>query len=352
MMKTLSYLKFTVTIKYVVIFIQRRMPMNEQEKLLQVKNLKKYFPIKGGALKRTINQVKAVDDISFDVYKGETLGIVGESGSGKSTMGRSIVRLLEPTDGKIIFEGNDISKSSRRELKSIRKDIQMIFQDPFSSLNPRMTVEQIIEEPITVQSSLSKQERKQRIIYLLEKVGLSAESLEKYPHEFSGGQRQRVGIARALSMNPRFIVGDEPVSALDVSVQAQVLNLMKDIQEEFNLTYLFIAHDLSVVKHISDRIGVMYLGNIVEVGEKNSIYREPLHPYTKALTSAIPEPNPLHKKERIILEGDVPSPQNPPSGCVFHTRCPVAMPQCSEVIPSLREVRPNHHVACLLYEDE
>jgi peptide/nickel transport system ATP-binding protein/oligopeptide transport system ATP-binding protein len=326
--------------------------MRNEEILLQVKNLKKYFPIKKGILKRADNHVKAVDDISFDVYKGETLGIVGESGSGKSTLGRTIIRLLHPTDGKVILEGKDITNLSGQKLKAVRKDMQMIFQDPFSSLNPRMTVEKIVEEPLAVQSSLSKKQRKRRVIDLLEKVGLSEDALDKYPHEFSGGQRQRIGIARALSMNPKFIIGDEPVSALDVSVQAQVLNLMKDLQEEFNLTYLFIAHDLSVVKHISDRVGVMYLGKMAEIGPKDAIYKNPLHPYTQALLSAVPDTNIDVEKNRTKLKGEPPSPSNPPSGCVFHTRCPFAHDRCRMEKPELIEQEDGHAVACHLYTND
>jgi oligopeptide/dipeptide ABC transporter ATP-binding protein len=325
------------------------MSVNEKEKLVEIKNLKKYFPVKGGVLQRTIGNVKAVDDITFDIYKGETLGIVGESGSGKSTLGRTILRLLDPTEGKIIFQGDNITTLKNRKMRPFRKDMQMVFQDPYSSLNPRMSVGEIIEEPMIVQKLLKKKERKERVIDLLEKVGMSAEAKSKYPHEFSGGQRQRIGIARALTMNPKFIIGDEPVSALDVSVQSQVLNLMADLQDEFDLTYLFIAHDLGVVKHISDRVGVMYLGRLAEIGPKNNIYKEPLHPYTKALLSAVPVPNMERKREKIKLQGELPSPSNPPKGCVFNTRCPEAHDRCRVEIPDLLRQREGHYVACHLY---
>lgn len=330
----------------------QRYQQTDEDILLEVTHLKKYYPITAGFFRRKVGEVKAVDDISLTLKKGETFGLVGESGCGKSTAGRTILRLTDVTDGRIIFDGEDITHMKGEKLRKVRKNFQMVFQDPYASLNTKMMVGHIVSEPLVNYTKKSYKELKDQVIDLIKRVGLREEDYYKYPHEFSGGQRQRIGIARALALQPKLIIADEPVSALDVSIQSQVLNLMKDLQEEFDLTYLFIAHDLSVVKHMSDRIGVMYLGNIVEVGEKDSIYREPLHPYTEALTSAIPEPNPLHKKERIILKGDVPSPQHPPSGCVFHSRCPVAMPQCSEIIPSLREVRPNHQVACLLYEDE
>ncbi|MFD1637948.1 dipeptide ABC transporter ATP-binding protein [Evansella tamaricis] len=326
--------------------------MSEREKLLEVRNLKKYFPVKGGLLQRTIGQVKAVDDVSFDIYKGETLGIVGESGSGKSTLGRTILRLLDPTEGDIIFQGDNISTLANRKMRPYRKDMQMVFQDPFASLNPRMSVGEIIEEPMVVQNLLTKAERKEKVIDLLEKVGLTSEARTKYPHEFSGGQRQRIGIARALTMNPKFIIGDEPVSALDVSVQSQVLNLMEDLQDEFNLTYLFIAHDLGVVKHISDRVGVMYLGKMAEIGPKTKIYNNPLHPYTQALLSAVPVPNVERKREKIKLQGELPSPSNPPQGCVFHTRCPEAHERCRVEIPELVHQGEEQYVACHLYTKE
>ncbi|TMW69910.1 ABC transporter ATP-binding protein [Alteribacter natronophilus] len=320
-----------------------------KEKLLEVRNLKKYFPVKGGILQRTIGHVKAVDDVSIDIYKGETLGIVGESGSGKSTLGRTILRLLDPTDGNVIFEGNDISSIRQGKMRQYRQDMQMVFQDPFASLNPRMSVGEIIEEPMLVQRTMGRKERKEKVVDLLRKVGLPPEAREKYPHEFSGGQRQRIGIARALSMNPKFVIGDEPVSALDVSVQSQVLNLMEDLQDEFDLTYLFIAHDLSVVKHISDRVGVMYLGRMAEIGPKERIYNNPLHPYTKALLSSVPVPDVKRRREKIKLKGELPSPSNPPTGCTFHTRCPEAHARCKTERPELVHQGDGQYVACHLY---
>jgi len=321
----------------------------DQDYILQAKNIKKYFPIKGGILKHTIGHVKAVDDVSLSILRGETLGIVGESGSGKSTLGRVLLRLMDPTDGQIVFEDQDITKMRYRKLRPIRRDMQIVFQDPFASLNPKMSVSELIEEPLIVQTNLTKAERKEKTISLLEKVGLRSEDRFKYPHEFSGGQRQRISIARALTLNPKFVICDEPVSALDVSIQAQVLNLMADLQDEFNLTYLFIAHDLSVVKHISDRVAVMYLGRIAEIAPKKNLYETPLHPYTQALLSAVPSTDILHKKEKIILKGDLPSPSNPPSGCTFRTRCPMVHEKCSEVRPELTEVGNGHLVACHLY---
>ncbi|MDN3015084.1 dipeptide ABC transporter ATP-binding protein [Paenibacillus sp. BSR1-1] len=322
---------------------------SQPENLLEIQNLKTYYPVKGGFFKRTIGHVKAVDNISFEIKRGETLGLVGESGCGKSTAGRTILRLLKPTEGSILFEGKNITRVSGKSLREIRQDMQMVFQDPYASLNPMQMVGDIIAEPIYNYSKKSKAELKQEVMDLLEKVGLPPEAYFKYAHEFSGGQRQRIGIARALALRPKLIIADEPVSALDVSVQSQVLNLLKDLQEEFELTFLFIAHDLSVVKHMSDRIGVMYLGNMVEIADKNSLYAEPLHPYTQALISAIPSPDPRQKKERIILKGDVPSPINPPSGCPFHPRCPMAMEECTKQKPALKEVKPSHRVACHLY---
>lgn len=322
----------------------------QQEKyLLEVKNLKKYYPITGGFFKRKIGDVKAVDDVSIQLKEGETLGLVGESGCGKSTTGRTILRLTDPTEGQILFEGKDITNIKGSALRNARKDMQMVFQDPYASLNPKMMVGNIISEPIRNYSNQSMKELKEPVMELLEKVGLPADAYYKYPHEFSGGQRQRVGIARALALKPKLIIGDEPVSALDVSVQSQVLNLMQDLQEEFKLTYLFIAHNLSVVEHVSDRIGVMYLGRLVELADKKSLYDEPLHPYTQALLSAIPNPDPRKRKERIVLTGDVPSPANPPKGCAFHPRCPFATPECSAVRPVMKEVKPGHQVACHLY---
>lgn len=317
--------------------------------LLEVKNLKKYFPVQAGLLQRTVGYVKAVDDVSFYVNKGETLGIVGESGCGKSTTGRMIMRLLDPTDGSILFEGKDISKLSQSEIRPYRREIQMVFQDPYASLNPRKTVGNLLEEPYVIHNMYSAKERKEKVQELLEIVGLNAAHYDRYPHEFSGGQRQRIGIARALTLRPKLIVADEPVSALDVSIQSQVLNLMEDLQEEFKLTYIFVAHDLSVVKHISDRVGVMYLGKLAEIGPNDEIYSNPLHPYTQSLLSAVPVPNPKAKRERIILKGDVPSPSNPPKGCVFHTRCPKAMDHCKTEVPVLREYGQGHYVACHLY---
>ena len=326
--------------------------LTNREVLLDAKHIKKYFPIKGGVLKRTVGHLKAVDDISLQVYQGETLGIVGESGSGKSTLGRVLLRLLDPTDGQIIFNGVDITNLSNSRLRPFRNDMQIIFQDPFASLNPRMSVEELLEEPLLIQKSLPKDVRQQKIVEMLEKVGLRASDRMKYPHEFSGGQRQRISIARALIIEPKFVICDEPVSALDVSIQSQVLNLMKDLQDDLNLTYLFIAHDLSVIKHISDRVAVMYLGKIVEITSKKMIYENPLHPYTKALLSSIPVINVNGKskrREKIVLQGDLPDPANPPSGRAFRTRCPLAHERCATEQPELKEIEREHYVACHLH---
>ena len=322
----------------------------QQEVLIQANNVKKYFPIKGGILKRTIGHLKAVDGVSLQIHKGETLGIVGESGSGKTTFGRVLLRLLKPTDGQIVFNGVDITNLSNSRLQPLRKDMQIIFQDPFASLNPRMSIEELIEEPLIIQKLLPKNERKQQVVEMLEKVGLRSSDRMKYPHEFSGGQRQRISIARALILNPMFVICDEPVSALDVSIQSQVLNLMKDLQDDLGLTFLFISHDLSVIKHISDRVAVMYLGRIVEITTKRKIYETPLHPYTQALISAIPVIDEDERtREKIILKGDLPNPADPPSGCPFRTRCPLVHDRCENERPELTEIEPNHFVSCHLY---
>lgn len=314
--------------------------------LLEVKHLKKHFPIKGGVFSKTIGYVYAVDDINFTLEKGETLGLVGESGCGKSTTGRTILRLIEPTDGAIYFEGQDITNLDKSAMRALRREMQIIFQDPYASLNPRMTVGSIIGEPLEIHKIAKGSEKEERVASLLQKVGLRAEDMRKYPHEFSGGQRQRIGIARALALNPKLIVCDEPVSALDVSIQAQVINLLEDLQAEFGLSYLFIAHNLNVVEHISNRVAVMYLGQIVELASDEELYRNPQHPYTEALLSAVPIPDPTVKKKRIILEGDVPSPINPPKGCHFHTRCVYKDKICEEVEPEFKDIGGGHWVAC------
>ncbi|WP_274308109.1 ABC transporter ATP-binding protein [Solibacillus daqui] len=318
--------------------------------LLKVENLKKYFPIRHGMFARHIGDVKAVDDVSFELFEGETLGIVGESGCGKSTTGRAIMRLHEPTAGSITFDDVELTALNKEAMRKARRDIQMVFQDPYASLNPRHTIEKILEEPLIVHGIGNAQERKKKVHEYLEIVGLSAYHAKRYPHQFSGGQRQRIGIARALMTNPKLIIADEPVSALDVSIQAQVLNLMQKLQDDLQLTYIFIAHDLGVVRHISDRVGVMYLGKMVELAESESLYNEPLHPYSQALLSAVPIPDPQYEREQLILKGDIPSPSNPPTGCTFHTRCPKAMEHCKTVVPKLQQVKPGHSVACHLYD--
>ncbi len=327
-----------------------KMQTNEKSDLLEVKDLVKYFPVRGGLLQRVVAQVQAVDKVSFTVKNGETLGLVGESGCGKTTVGRSILRLIEPTSGQVNFNGEDITHMRPNSLKSLRRDMQIIFQDPYASLNPRMPIGESVMEGLQIHKIGHPKERWQVAVTMLKKVGLEEYHARRYPHEFSGGQRQRIGIARALALQPKFIVCDEPVSALDVSIQSQVLNILKDLQREFGLTYLFIAHNLSVVEHISDRVGVMYLGKMVELASREDLFREPLHPYTKALMSAIPIPHPDVKRDRTILKGDVPSPLNPPKGCRFHTRCPIAKDICSQQEPEFKEARPNHWTACWLVE--
>ncbi|MER2119351.1 MAG: dipeptide ABC transporter ATP-binding protein [Solibacillus sp.] len=325
-----------------------------KKELLKVEGLKQYFPIKGGFLGRTVNHVKAVDDISFTIYEGETVSIVGESGCGKSTTGRAILRLEEPTDGSVVFQGTDITKIPKGEMRKFRKDLQIIFQDPYASINPRQTVASVLNEAMHIQNVLPPNQRRARIEQLLETVGLRPYQADRYPHEFSGGQRQRIGIARALSVDPKLIICDEAVSALDVSIQAQVLNLLEELQNEYGLTYLFISHDLGVVRHISDRIIVMYLGKIVEIADKTSLFENPQHPYTKALLSAIPVPDPDAVKNRIVLKGDVPSPIDPPQGCRFHTRCPFATDKCRTEEPVLRTssiMKDTHEAACHYMEE-
>ena len=321
-------------------------PSQRQNNLLEVSDLKKYFPVKGGLLRRTVANVKAVDGVSFAIKRGETLGLVGESGCGKSTTGRTILRLLPATSGNVMFEGKNVLTANNRELKALRRDMQIVFQDPYASLDPRIVVGESIAEGLVIHGLGDRRERAQRVQEVLNRVGLRPELARRYPHEFSGGQRQRIGIARALIMEPKLIVCDEPVSALDVSIQSQVLNLLNKLQSELGLTYLFIAHNLSVVEHISDRVGVMYLGKMAELAPREELFRNPLHPYTKALMSAIPVPDPLVRRERIILQGDVPSPIRPPSGCRFHPRCWLAKEICKEVDPAFEEKVPGHWAAC------
>lgn len=320
--------------------------VNTNASLLETKEVVKHYPIRGGIFLRPIASVKAVDGVSLYILPGETLGLVGESGCGKSTLGRLILRLEEPTSGDIIFQGESILGYDLKQMRALRQEMQIIFQDPFSSLNPRKNVSHIVGEPLLVHGMTDRHEREARVLDLLEVVGLKREHMRRYPHQFSGGQRQRIGVARALALNPKLIICDEAVSALDVSIRGQVINLLQDLQEEFGLTYLFISHDLSVVEHISDRVAVMYLGKIVELADSRSLYKVPLHPYTQALLSAAPVPDPKWKKKRIVLPGDVPSPINPPSGCRFHTRCLFAKDICSQQEPSLKEVKENHLVAC------
>jgi peptide/nickel transport system ATP-binding protein len=323
----------------------------DKKVLLKVDKLKQYFPVKTESIFKPKAFVKAVDDVSFELFEGETLSIVGESGCGKSTTGRAILRLDEPTDGKVFYSGQNILELNKKEMRRLRGDLQVIFQDPFASLNPRQTVKQILNEAMAIQNVVEKPKRLERMLELLGYVGLPQEALDRYPHEFSGGQRQRIGIARALAVDPKLIICDEAVSALDVSIQAQILNLLKKLQKQFQLTFLFISHDLSVVRHISDRVMVMYLGKVVEIAEKKDLFDSPLHPYTKALLSSIPVPNPTLQRERVMLTGDVPSPINPPTGCRFHTRCPFAVEKCKQEEPSLREISREHFVSCHFAED-
>ena len=327
------------------------MQTQDRENLVEIRNLKMYFPVTSGVIfQRKVADIKAVDDVSFVIRRGETLGLVGESGCGKTTTGRCLLQLYRPTEGEVLFDGTDLTKLKGSEVRKFRRRMQMIFQDPYSSLNPRQTCGSIIGEPLLVHKMVrSKNEYREQVAELLSVVGLSPYMSSRYPHEFSGGQRQRIGVARALAVRPSLIVCDEPVSALDVSIQAQVINLLEELQEQFNLTYLFIAHDLSVVRHISDRIAVMYLGKVVEIADRVELYENPLHPYTKALLSAVPIPDPVvdSERERTILTGDVPSPLNPPSGCVFHTRCPIAIDECSQGLPEFRNMGNDHWVACI-----
>ena len=323
--------------------------MNKNNVILEVKELKKYFPITKGILfQREVGAVKAVDDVSFKIYEGETLGLVGESGCGKTTTGRTILHLYQPTEGQVLFNGEDLTDKNPKEMREMRNRMQMIFQDPMASLNPRWTISQSLSEPLLVHLDMNNKQKRERVEELLELVHLNAYYVNRYPHEFSGGQLQRIGIARAIATSPDFVVCDEPISALDVSIQAQIVNLLEDLQDQLGLTYLFIAHDLSMVRHICDRVAVMYLGMIVELGNRDDLYNDPLHPYTQALLSAVPIPDPrtTRARKRIILEGDPPSPANPPSGCRFHPRCPLATEQCRKEVPEFRELKPNHWVAC------
>jgi peptide/nickel transport system ATP-binding protein len=317
------------------------------ETLLDVRGLRKYFPIRGGVFSRVVANVKAIEDVSFTINRGEVVGLVGESGSGKTTVGRSILRLIEPTAGEVLFDGVDVAKLPKAKMREYRRKMQIIFQDPFASLNPRMSVGDIIGEALTIHNLARGKAKEARVADLLERVGMNAGHMRRYPHEFSGGQRQRIGIARALAVDPDFIVADEPVSALDVSIQAQVVNLLQDLKDDLGLTMLFIAHDLGVVEYISDKVIVMYLGRIMEVAPAKELYLNPVHPYTEALLSAVPIPDPTVKRDRVILQGDIPSPINPPSGCVFRTRCPIAVEDCKHVVPPLEEVNPGHFKACI-----
>ena len=324
--------------------------MSEHNVILDVQNLRTYFPIKGGVVRKTVGYVHAVENVSFQIREQETFGLVGESGCGKSTTGRTILRLIEPTAGQVLFDGEDLCTLNREAMRQKRRDMQLVFQDPYASLNPRMTVRKLLEEPLRTHFRLAQAELDQQVSWIAGAVGLAEEQLERYPHQFSGGQRQRISIARALITKPRFVVADEPVSALDVSIQAQILNLLMNLQKDLKLSYLFISHDLNVVRHISNRVGVMYLGRIVELGDTEDVYCRPMHPYTQALLSAIPKKDPAEKKVRIRLEGDVPNPASPPPGCAFHNRCPHCMDLCNEQAPESKELEPGHRVACHLYD--